>query len=157
MDREASIAFATKYLEDILAFFGLNVAVGVRCSDDVIELSVPSTHLNGFLIGQHGATLKSIQMLIAAALRNKEASLQRVTVDIANYKRHLAEKLEEQARQWCQQVVDSGEAMHLEPMNPADRRVVHQVVGEYPALSSESEGEGKGRHIVIMPAQKAED
>ncbi|MBL8160188.1 KH domain-containing protein [Candidatus Saccharibacteria bacterium] len=154
MDREASIAFAEKYLSDILAFFGLNVAVSVTCEEDVIELSVPSTHLNGFLIGQHGATLKSLQMIIGAALRSKDAELQRVTVDIANYRRHHAEKLEEQAREWCRQVVESGEAMHLAPMNPADRRVVHQVIGEYPSLSSESEGEGRTRHVVILPHAK---
>ncbi len=150
MDREASIAFAEKYLEDMLAFFGLNVAVAVTCDEDVIELSVPSTHLNGFLIGQHGATLKSLQMLISAALRAKEAEVQRVTVDIADYRRHQAERLEERAREWCAHVVSSGEAMHLEPMNPADRRVVHQVIQEYPSLVSESEGEGRTRHVVIQ-------
>ncbi len=118
-------------------------------NDEVIELSVPSTHLNGFLIGQQGNTLKSLQSLISTALRNKEAELWRVSVDIANYKKQRAEHLEEQAREWCKQVQDSGEAMALRPMSPADRRIVHQVIAEYPSLSSESEGEGRERHIVL--------
>jgi len=149
MNREESIAFAQKYLEDILAFFGLNTVVTATCEDEVIELAVPSTHLNGFLIGQQGATLKALQSVIAMALRNKEAELARVSVDIANYKRHRAEQLEEQVREWCKQVMETGESMELRPMGAADRRVVHQVVTEYGSLETESKGEGRDRHVVI--------
>lgn len=149
MDKEESIAFAQKYLEDILAFFGLNTVVSVTCEEDVIELSVPSTHLNGFLIGQNGTTLKALQSLIAGALRNQNAELWRVSVDIADYKKQRAEKLEEQAREWCQKVIDSGKPMHLKPMSPADRRVVHRAVSDYPSLETLSEGEGRDRHVVI--------
>lgn len=149
MDKEQSIDFARKYLEDILAFFGLNTVVSVSCDEEVIELSVPSTHLNGFLIGQQGATLKALQSLIAGALRNKEAEVWRVSVDIAGYKKQRAERLEEQVREWCQQVIDSGKNLHLKPMNPADRRVVHRVVADYPSLTTISEGDGRDRHVVI--------
>ncbi len=155
MNREESIAFAEKYLEDILAFFGLNTVVTATCEDDVIELSVPSTHLNGFLIGQQGTTLKALQSVITMALRNKEAEIMRVSVDIANYKRHRAEQLEEQAHEWCKQVLESGEPLSLRPMNAADRRVVHRVVTEYGLLKSESEGENRDRHIVIAKIEEA--
>lgn len=152
MDREASIAFATKYLEDILAFFGLNTVVTVTCEEDVIELSVPSTHLNGFLIGQQGMTLRALQSLISGALRSKEAELWRVSVDIAGYKKQRAERLEEQVREWCEKIVKSDKSMSLRPMSPADRRVVHRVVADYPSLATASEGEGLDRHVVISPA-----
>lgn len=149
MDRDASIDFAKKYLEDLLSFFGLNTVVSAHCDEDVIELSVPSTHLNGFLIGQRGETLRSLQFLLSMGLKNKEAELTRVNIDIANYKRHRAERVEEQVREWCKQVVDSGEAMELKPMSPADRRTAHRVVAEFGQLSSHSEGEGRDRHLVI--------
>lgn len=149
MDREASINFARTYLEDILAFFGLNTVVSVTCEEEVIELSVPSTHLNGFLIGQQGATLKALQSLIAGALRNQDAELWRVSVDIADYKKQRAERLEGQVREWCQHAMDSGEPMHLKPMSPADRRIVHRVVSEYPSLNTLSEGDGRDRHVVL--------
>ncbi|HET7672968.1 MAG TPA: hypothetical protein VFK11_00455, partial [Candidatus Saccharimonadales bacterium] len=52
-DIEKAIQFAKKYLEDMLSFFGLNTEVyATNSEDEVIELQVPSTHLNGFLIGQ---------------------------------------------------------------------------------------------------------
>lgn len=152
MDRDESIIFAKKYLEDLLSFFGLNTAVTVHCEDDVIELGVPSTHLNGFLIGQRGETLRSLQYLLSMALKNKDAELHRVNIDVANYKHHRADRLAEQVREWCEQVAKTGEAMTLKPMNPADRRVAHHVVGEFGVLESHSEGEGRERHLVISPA-----
>lgn len=154
MDRTASIDFAKQYLEDLLSFFGLNTDVTARCSDDdeVIELSVPSTHLNGFLIGQRGDTLRSLQFALSMSLKNKEAALTRVNIDVANYKQHRAERVAEQVREWCNQVQDSGEAMALKPMSPADRRTAHRVVGEFGQLQSQSEGEGRDRHLVISLA-----
>lgn len=149
MDRDQSIDYAKRYLEDLLSFFGLNTDVTVRCEDDVIELSVPSTHLNGFLIGQHGDTLRSMQFLLSMALKNLSAELNRVNIDVADYKKHRADRLAEQVREWCEAIVKSGETMNLRPMNAADRRVVHHTVGEYGSLTSTSEGEGRDRHIII--------
>ncbi len=149
MDRDASIDFARKYLEDLLSFFGLNTVVTAHCDEDVIELSVPSTHLNGFLIGQRGETLRSLQFLMSMALKNKDAELNRINIDVANYKKHRAERVEEQVREWCKQVMDSAETMPLKPMSPADRRTAHRVVAEFGQLESHSEGEGRDRHLVI--------
>lgn len=149
LDREQSIAFAKKYLEDVLSFFGLNTDVSVRCEEDVIELSVPSTHLNGFLIGQRGDTLRSLQYLLSMALKNNNALLHRVNIDVASYKHHRAERLAEQVREWCEQVMKSGESMDLKPMSASDRRVAHHVVSEFGQLESHSEGEGRDRHLVI--------
>jgi spoIIIJ-associated protein len=156
MDRSTSIDFAKKYLEDLLSFFGLNTAVSAHCDEDeeVIELTIPSTHLNGFLIGQRGETLRSLQFLLSMALKNSDAELSRVNIDVANYKRHRAERVADQVREWCKQVTESGEDMHLKPMSPADRRTAHRVVAEFGQLESHSEGEGRDRHLVIT--KKAE-
>jgi spoIIIJ-associated protein len=156
MDRDASIDFAKRYLEDLLSFFGLNTDVGARCDvdEEVIELSVPSTHLNGFLIGQRGETLRSLQFLLSMSLKNKEAALTRVNIDVANYKQHRAERVSDQVKEWCEQVMKSGEEMHLKPMSPVDRRTAHRVVAEFPQLSSHSEGEGRDRHLVIEKADQ---
>ena len=149
MDREESIAFAKKYLEDILSFFGLNTDIAVTCDDDVIELSVPSTYLNGFLIGQRGDTLRSLQQLISTTLKNREAELTRVNVDVAGYKQQRNERLVEQVKEWAKGVQDSGEPKHLIPMNAAERRVVHQAISDYGDIETHSEGEGRDRHVVL--------
>lgn len=153
---EESIQYAKKYLEDLLSFFGLNTEVYATAEDEVIELSVPSTHMNGFLIGQHGETIRSIQFLVSMSLRSKDFEFTRVNVDVADYKKARNDRLAEKTAEWVEAVKQSGEPMHLKPMNPADRRVVHKVVAEY-GLSTESQGEGRDRHIVIKPTVSEED
>lgn len=145
---EEAIVYAKKYLEDLLSFFGLNTDVYATSDDDVIQLNVPSTHLNGFLIGQHGDNMRSLQYLCSTALKNNDYEYCRVNVDIADYKKQRANRLRDKAEVWVKQVQGSGEPMGLEPMNAADRRVVHKLASEY-GLTSESEGDGRDRHIVL--------
>jgi len=150
---EESITYAKKYLEDLLSFFGLNTDVRVTREEDVIELSVPSSHLNGFLIGNRGDTLRALQYLVSSALRNQEMELTRVNVDIADYKKQRNDRLAEKAEVWVKKVRDTKQEMTLEPMNPADRRVVHKAVSEFGGVVTESHGEGRDRHIVLSPAK----
>lgn len=149
---EDSIRFAKKYLEDLLSFFGLNTDVHATSEDDVIELEVPSTHLNGFLIGQRGENVRAIQFLISSALKNNGYQFVRVNVDVAEYKKQRAERLSKQAEEWVKRVKDSGKDMELQPMNAADRRTVHKLAQEF-GLTSESVGEGPTRHIVLKLAE----
>jgi spoIIIJ-associated protein len=154
---EESLLFAKKYLEDLLSFFGLNLDVYATSEDgEVIELNVPSTHLNGFLIGNRGDNMRSMQYLISMALKSKEMEVTRVNVDIADYKKQRAQRLEERAEVWLKEVKDTGKEKHLEPMNGADRRTIHKLAGEY-GIETESEGEGRERHIVLKPTEDAEE
>lgn len=149
---EESIQFAKKYLEDILSFFGLNTDIYATTEDnEVIELHVPSTHLNGFLIGQRGDTMRALQYLVSTALKNNGQTVSRVNVDVADYKKARADRLSTQALDWLKKVKESGEPMHLQPMNAADRRTIHKLAGEE-GLTTESEGEGRERHIILKPA-----
>jgi spoIIIJ-associated protein len=141
--------FAKKYVEDILSFFGINVDVYATADEDVIELSVPNTYLSNLLIGKNGDTLRSLQFLVRTTLIQKEAELVRVNLDVADYKRRHNDRIADQAEKWAKQVLESGEPMNLRPMNAAERRVVHKVLADYSQLSSDSEGEGRDRHIVL--------
>src|SRR5665213_2880805 len=153
---EEAILYAKKYLEDMLSFFGLNTDVHATSDDEVIQLNVPSTHLNGFLIGQHGDNMRSLQYLTSTALKNNDFEHNRVNVDIAEYKKQRADRLREKAETWVKQVRDSGEPMDLQPMNAADRRVIHQLAAEY-GLTSESAGQDRDRHIVLKVAEEGND
>lgn len=148
-DLESSIQYAKKFLEDVLSFFGLNTDIYATANeDDVIELHVPSTHLNGFLIGQHGDTIRSLQFMVSTALRNNGYEYSRVHVDIADYKKQRAERLAVKVEEWVKAVKESGEDRELRPMNSADRRVVHKVATEN-GLETESIGEGRDRRVVL--------
>lgn len=149
MNRDESINFAKKYTEDILSFFGLNTDVYATADEEVIELSVPNTYLSNLLIGRNGDTLRSLQFLLRSTLIQKNAELSRVNLDIADYKRRHNDQIAAKAEEWAKQVIESGEEMSLRPMNPAERRIVHKILGDYSQLSTASEGEGRDRHIVI--------
>lgn len=149
---EEAIQYAKKYLEDILSFFGLNTDIYATSEDDVIELEVPSTHLNGFLIGQRGENMRALQFLVSNALKNQGYEYTRVNVDIADYKKQRADRLAKRAEEWMKQVKDSGESFELKPMNAVDRRTVHKLAQDF-GLVSESIGEGRDRRIILKPAE----
>jgi len=151
MNKLESTEFAQKYLADLLTFFGVNVEVTATTTDDVIELSVPSTDLNSLLIGRDAETLRSLQYIVSTVLRNKDAAVWRVNIDIADYKKQRAERVAKEARVWIEEVRRSGNS-YVAHLNPADRRIVHQVATEYEDIRTFSEGEGHERAITIAQA-----
>jgi len=151
MNKEESIQFAQKYLEDLLSFFGANITVSSTCDEDVIELSVPSNELNSLFIGRNAETLRGLQYIVSTVLRNKDATLTRVNIDIADYKKQRAERIAKQAREWVEEVRRTGDS-RIVSMNAADRRIIHQVASEYSDIRTFSEGEGYDRKLTIAQA-----
>ena len=152
MGQTESVEFARKFLQDIISFFGENVEVTATVEEDVIELYVESSELNSILIGRSAETLRSLQYIVSTGLRNQDAELTRVNVDVADYKKQREEKVAEQARGWIEEVRATGDS-HIARINAADRRIVHRVAQEYSDVQTFSEGEGRDRHIII--AQKS--
>lgn len=151
MDQEESISFAKKYLEDLLSFFSANLTVSATCEEDVIELSVPSSELNSLLIGRNAETLRSLQYIVSTVLRNRDATLTRVNIDIADYKKQRADRVAGQAREWIENVRKTGDSFVVS-LNAADRRIVHHVASEYSDIRTFSEGEGRDRKLTIAQA-----
>ena len=148
MDQQQSVQFAEKYLADLLSFFGINAEITTKLEDDVIELSVPASDLTSLLIGRNAETLRSIQYLVSTTLRNQEAAISRVKVDIADYKKQRADKVAKQAKEWIEEVLRTGDS-YIADLNAADRRIVHRVASEYSDIRTFSEGEGRERRIII--------
>lgn len=153
MNTDESIRFATKYVEDLLSFFGINVAVYSTIEDDVIQLSVPSTSMNSLLIGKNANNLRALQHIVSMTLVARNAEVTRVNIDVADYKRQRADKIEHQAEQWIRQVRATGKERILD-LNAADRRVVHRFASDYSDIETFSTGEGRERRLHII--KKAE-
>jgi len=148
MNRDESIRFATKFLEDLLSFFGINVAVSSTIDDEVIQLSIPSTSMNSLLIGKEANNLRALQHIVSMALTMHEAEVIRVNVDVADYKRQRADRIAEQAEEWIREVRQTGQVRRLD-LNAADRRIVHKVAQDYSDIRTHSEGEGRERQLLI--------
>lgn len=148
MNKDESIRFATKYLEDLLSFFGVNVAVDSTVDDEVIQLAIPSTSMNSLLIGREANNLRALQHIVSQALINRGGELTRVNVDVADYKRQRADRIAEQAEEWIREVRQTGQSRRLN-LNAADRRIVHKVAQDYSDIITHSEGEGRDRYLLI--------
>lgn len=148
MNKDESIRFATKYLEDLLSFFGINVAIDSTIDDEVIQLSIPSTSMNSLLIGKEANNLRALQHIVSMALVSRNGEVTRVNVDVADYKRQRADRIAEQAEDWISEVRRTGTPKILN-LNAADRRVVHKVAQDYSDIITHSEGQGRERQLHI--------
>jgi spoIIIJ-associated protein len=116
-----------------------------------VNLSLSGNDL-GLLIGPKGATLLALQDITRTVVQRKTGATNgRIHVDVAGYRQKRSEALGRFARQVADQVRSTGTRRALEPMNPADRKVVHDALNEVPGVSTVSEGEEPERRVVIVP------
>lgn len=110
----------------------------------------------GYMIGNHGRHLDSIQYIlqIIVGRMTDQDSNYRVLVDVGGYREERNNRLEEMALQKADDVRILGEAVDLPPMKPADRRAVHVALAQFDDIETESEGEGRDRHIIIKPVNR---
>jgi len=106
----------------------------------------------GQIIGYRGEVLDAIQYF-ALMLANQfgEKEFVRVQVDAGNYRKKRKETLALLARRLATKTARSGRRTELEPMNPFERRVIHTTLADDKEVTTQSEGEGKYRHVVIIP------
>lgn len=107
----------------------------------------------GYLIGNHGKHLESVQYVFSMMLRNKlpEGTNYRVVLDVCGYKEEKNKKIERLAMQKADDARILGEPIELPPMNPSDRRTVHVTLQVFDDINTESVGEGEDRRVRIIP------
>ncbi len=112
----------------------------------------------GYLIGNHGKHLESLQYVFSMILRKKlpEESNYRVLLDVCGYKEERNKKLERFALQKADDARILGDSVELPAMSPSDRRVVHVALQMFDDIKTESIGEGEDRRIVITPIESKE-
>ena len=103
------------------------------------------------LIGRHGRTLDAIQFLVSSIVRRKLGFRYPVVVDIEGYKNRQRDRLESIANNAARKAVSQSKKVSLQPMSPYERRIVHMRLKENPDVTTESEGTGSQRHIVVIP------
>lgn len=103
------------------------------------------------LVGDDGEVLEALQELTRLAVQARTGNRSRLMLDINSFRAARREELTEVARQAVEKVLATGESLALEPMNPFERKVCHDVVADA-GLVSESEGAEPHRHVVVLPA-----
>lgn len=152
---ETQVRITEEFAKGLVEAFGYEAATTSESAEDheSAEVRIEGGEL-GLLIGPKGRTLAAINEISrAVVLRQLDAAPEgRVHVDISGYRQRRREALERFARSVAEEVVSSGRAKALEPMSAADRKVVHDAVGEIDGVQTSSEGEEPSRRVVISPA-----
>lgn len=144
---------AIQVLQDILKHFDVGELTIDEYEGDEGELILDVTGDDlAVLIGRHGKTLDALQFLVSAITVRKLGFRYPVVVDVESYKQRQREKLERIARSTASRVASQQRSIKLRPMTPYERRIIHMALRNDSRVTTESEGEGAARHIVVFPA-----
>jgi spoIIIJ-associated protein len=154
-------AIAKEVVEHVIDYmeFPAPVTVEVSESPDQITVSLASAHPLGAIIGKGGQTLNALEMLVKEIVFHKtRVRGTHITLDAEGYRGRQEGRLREIAQEQAQRVLDTGEAVALEPMSARDRRTVHMTLAEIDGIASYSVGEEPYRHLVIcLPGQEKDE
>lgn len=140
------------YITSILEAFDADFKIDVKTENNENEIyyAVQSDQ-NALLIGREGRTLLAMQFLLRQHLVSFTQTPVRIQLDIANYHENHRKQLEILATRTAKEVVKTGIQVKLDPMSPYDRRIVHAKLSEWRDVSTQSEGEGENRALIIKP------
>jgi len=150
---EEQAAVAKEFLEGLVSTIGLEATVEIReLDDETVELVVDGEEL-GMLVGPKGTTLAAIQDVTRTVVQGRyPTKTDRILVDIARYRERRAAALTRFTQEVAAEVVAAGEERALEPMSPADRKVVHDAANDIDGVTTRSDGEEPSRYVVLAPA-----
>ncbi len=142
-------ALVSEFLTGVLGAFDLEGTVDVRTEEDVLFADVVGEQTEA-LVGPKGAVMQSLHEITRTVVQRKTQERVRLRLDVAGYAARRREALGIYANRLVEQLREEGggEVM-LEPMNPADRKVIHDAVAELEGAESFSEGEEPRRSVVI--------
>ena len=146
----ASIALGA--INSLILKMGVSVLATIKSSGNedegpVIDVQGEDSAL---LIGKRGETLQAFQYLVNLGLNKAVQSHPVVVIDVEKYKERRAKSLEALASRVADRVKKSGKTITLEPMSPAERRLIHMVLSDHPSVTTESVGHGSQRQVSVM-------
>ena len=141
---------ASDFLKDVFAAMNIIVVVDVKYNAENNEMNIDlSGDDMGVLIGKRGQTLDSLQYLVSLVVNKGNEDYIRVKVDTENYRERRKSTLENLAKNMAYKVKRTRRPLHLEPMNPYERRIIHSALQNDKFVTTHSEGEEPYRHVVI--------
>jgi spoIIIJ-associated protein len=146
--REGDVA--GDYLERLLDILDVDGDIDLDVEGDRASVAIVGGRLDD-LIGPDGATLEALQELTRLAVAQSTGVRSRLMLDVGEYRARRRADLTRLAGETARRVSSSGQPERLAPMNPFERKVVHDVVASAAGVHSESEGEEPNRRVVVLP------
>lgn len=139
-----------EFLRGLVDAFGFEGEVETRVEEDIIFADVSGVETEA-LVGERGSVMQSILELTRTVVQRKTQEGARIRLDIAGYGQRRREALQIYAARLAEQILEDGGEIMLEPMNPAERKVVHDAVADIEGVRTYSEGVEPDRSVVIGP------
>ena len=111
----------------------------------------------GKLIGYRGDVLDAVQYIASVLVNRDRKRYKRITVDCENYREKREESLVKLAERLAEKAVRTGRKVRLEPMNPAERRVIHSALQKNEEVDTVSVGTEPNRYLTIVPKNLLDD
>jgi spoIIIJ-associated protein len=146
--REGDVA--GDYLERLLDILDVDGDIDLDVEGDRASVAIVGGQLSD-LVGRDGAVLDALQELTRLAVAQSTGVRSRLMLDIGGFRAKRRADLSSLAGEAARRVATSRQPERLSPMNPFERKVVHDVVATVSGVRSESEGEEPGRRVVILP------
>src|SRR5215470_5543426 len=147
---------AAKVLREILDRMGIEAEVSAFDDGERVILDAHGPE-SGLVIGKKGATLDALQYVINRIISKRPNEGPGIVVDAEGYRGRREDSLADLARRLAEKAVKTGRPVPVEPMSPHDRRIIHVTLAEHVGVTTESEGEGLFRRVVIYPKKAAAD
>ena len=148
---EKSLEDAKFFVTELVHKMGLNDAVvDVKNGGEAVEVEVSGSRM-GLLIGKRGDTLDAVQYLTLLYVNKEKNSYIKVKVDTEGYRAKREETLKRLAKGLERRVIREGKEVHLEPMAPNERRIIHASLQNSSAVKTFSVGEEPNRKVVVAP------
>ncbi|MEE8376324.1 MAG: R3H domain-containing nucleic acid-binding protein [Acidimicrobiia bacterium] len=156
LSTEEQARIAQEFLEGLVGAYGLEGEVTTTVDDDVIIADVRGEQTEA-LVGVRGTVRGAIHELTRTVLQRYGQETARLRLDIAGYAERRRQALSIYAEQLIDQLDTEGGEIMLEPMSPADRKVIHDVASARPGIESYSEGESPRRFVVLSKVSSSEE
>lgn len=156
VDEQADVI--SEFLEGLLEAFSIEGDLErEKIDENTVELGVSGGDDLGLLIGPKGQTLTAVHELSRTVLQRRATGRHdgRVRIDVGGYRRRRADALARFVATQADAVISEGVSRALEPMNAADRKIVHDTINEIDGVATTSEGADPQRRVVIVPAAEA--
>jgi len=147
-DLEKEGEIAADFIEEFLDLADLDGDLEIEFKQDRVYLTVDSEGESNLGKVSDPETGTAIQEITRLAVQSKTGEMSRLILDIAGSRDAKAQQLKELVEKTLARLEDTDKEQHLKPMSSYDRKLVHDMVAEA-GMVSESEGQGRDRHIVI--------
>lgn len=142
------------FLEGLLDAYGLKGSVDTSVEDDRVIIATVTGEQTEALVGEKGKILQAIHELCRTVVQRKSRHGARIRLDIAGYAERRREALTIFANRKAEEVLAEGEQVMFEPMNAADRKVIHDTITDVEGVRTFSVGQEPRRSVVLAPVER---